>query len=208
MQTHTQFRTATIVGFALAFAVCAAIGMALFKNAAPLQVDMAMAAPTAVNTILNDIDLEIYLRIDSVTGEADDDRHRNDVLVDSFSFGTKRTPNATTPTMTEFLVTMPANKASAKLMVYTAGSVSVPKAVLAVRRKGGNVDFLRWTLTDAFVSSYQTVGNLHGDGVQDQVGFTFGKIESEYRQVLPDGTYGAPVKSGWDRRSNKPVPVK
>ncbi len=208
MQTHTHFRSVVTLGFALAVAACIALGALLLKAAAPLDIDVAMAAPSAVNTILNNIDMEIFLRVDGITGEADEDRHQNDVLVDSFSFGAKRTPSATTVTMSDFLVTMPANKASAKLMVYAAGSVNVPKVVLSVRRKGATQDFLRWTLTDTFVSSYQTVGNLHGDGVQDQVGFTFGKIEAEYRQILPDGNYGAPVRSGWDRRSNKPVPVK
>jgi type VI secretion system secreted protein Hcp len=208
MQTVIRFRSAITLSLVLAIAACVALSALLLRSGDSAGIDTAFAAPTAVNTILNDIDLEIFLRVDGVTGEAADDTHKSDVLVDSYSFSTSRTPSAAAPAMADFLVTMPANKASAKLMVYAAGSVNVPRVVLAVRRKNGVQDFLRWTLTDAYVSSYKTVGNLHGDGVQDQVGFAFGKIEAEYRQVLPDGTYGPAVKSGWDRRTNKPVPVK
>ncbi len=209
MKTMLRSRSSVAsLGLMLAVSACVALGVLLLKNATSMEAETAFAAPTAVNTILKDLEMEIFLRVDGITGEADEDRHQNDVLVDSYSFSTARNPSAATPTMTDFLVTMPANKASAKLMVYAAGSVNVPKVVLSVRRKGATVDFMKWTLTDAFVSSYKTVGNLHGDGVQDQVGFAFGKVEAEYRQVLPDGNYGAAVKSGWDRRSNKPVPVK
>jgi type VI secretion system secreted protein Hcp len=208
LHMQTSRPSAATVGLTLCVATSIALAVVLLKNAVQTEPDVVFAAPSGVNTVINDIDLEIFLRVDGITGESSEEGHKNDVLVDSYSFGASRNPSAATPTMQDFLVTMPANKASAKLMVYAAGSVNVPRVVLSVRRKGANVDFMKWTLTDAFVSSYKTVGNLHGDGVQDQVGIAFGKIEAEYRQILPDGTYGAPVKSGWDRRSNKPVPVK
>jgi type VI secretion system secreted protein Hcp len=208
MRTSPRIHSGSFLALLLAVATCITLSVVLLKNAIRMEAEVAFAAPTAVNTILNDLDLQIFLRVQGITGEASEDNHQNDILVDSYSFGASRSPAASTPTMQDFLVTMPANKASAKLMVYAAGSVNVPRVTLYVRRKGGTTDFLRWTLTDAFVSSYKTVGNLHGDGIQDQVGFSFGKVEAEYRQVLPDGTYGDPVKSGWDRRSNKPVPVK
>lgn len=208
MRTSLRFRSVPSVGLLLAVATCIALAVALLHSVVRGQPETVLAAPTALDAIVNNIDFQMYLRVQGITGEASEDNHQNDILVDSYSFGATRSPAAGSPVMQDFLVTMPANKASPRLMAYAAGSVSVPRAVLSVRRKGGSTDFLRWTLTDAFISSYKTVGNLHGDGIQDQVGISFGKIESEFRQLLPDGTYGAPVKSGWDRRSNKPVPVK
>lgn len=207
MQTHTHFRSLVTLGLALAVAACVALAVLLLRASAPLDIDVAMAATTVLNSTSSN-DLQIFLRVDGVTGAADELNHQNDIVVDSYSFGTSRTPNAASPTMSDFVVTMPANKTSSKLMVYAAGSVNISKAVLVVRRKGATQDLVRWTLTDAFLSSFQTVGNTHGDGVQDQVGITFGKVEAEYRQFMPDGTYGDAVKTGWDRRSNKPVPVK
>jgi type VI protein secretion system component Hcp len=81
----------------------------------------------------------------------------------------------------------------------------MPRVVLSVRRAGSDQDFLKWILTDARVASFQTVGNIHGDGVQDAVTFVFSKIEVEYRQTLPDGSLGTTVRAGWDQRTNKAV---
>jgi type VI secretion system secreted protein Hcp len=170
MRTSPRIHSGSFLALLLAVATCITLSVVLLKNAIRMEAEVAFAAPTAVNTILNDLDLQIFLRVQGITGEASEDNHQNDILVDSYSFGASRSPAASTPTMQDFLVTMPANKASAKLMVYAAGSVNVPRVTLYVRRKGGTTDFLRWTLTDAFVSSYKTVGNLHGDGIQDQVG--------------------------------------
>ena len=60
-------------------------------------------------------------------------------------------------------------------------SLKISRAVLSVRKNGSNDDFLTWILTDAYSVSYQTVGNTHGDGVKDQVTFTAGKVEMEYK---------------------------
>ncbi len=203
MSTHATFRTQilAVVG-TLALLM---LGLLLSGRG---SIDTASAAPVAVDTIQKGLALEMFMRIDTVDGESADDKHKSEILIDSYSWGAKRTPSATAPSMQDLTITMPVNKASAKLMVYTAGSVNIPKLVLAVRRKGATQDFLKWTLTDVFISSFTTVGNLHGDGIQDQVGFTFGKVEMEYRQVLPNGTLGEAVKFGWDRRSNKPVSEK
>jgi type VI protein secretion system component Hcp len=146
---------------------------------------------------------EMFLRVDTVAGQVDDDKHRNELSVDSFAWLAQRVTNASRPSMDGFRVTMRTSKTTPKLLMYTAGGTKFPKVVLSVRQIGSDQDFLKWILTDVQAISFKTVGNIHGDGSQDEMTFSFGKIELEYKQLLPDGTYAPAVRGGFDQRTNK-----
>lgn len=143
----------------------------------------------------------MFLKLDTIAGESADAQHRNEIEIDSFSWGASRNAGAGKTTLGELTFTMPTNKASAKVMLYMAGGLKISRAVLSVRKNGKPDDFLKWILTDAYAVSYQTVGNTHGDGVVDQVKLSAGKVEIEYRPA--DGS--AVVKAGWDQRTGKSV---
>jgi type VI secretion system secreted protein Hcp len=76
-----------------------------------------------------------------------------------------------------------------------------------MRRSGGNpVEFLKWTLTDVTVASYQTAASVpSNEPPTDQVSLRFTKIETEYTPVKPDGSLGVPIKEGWDLAMNRAV---
>jgi type VI secretion system secreted protein Hcp len=143
----------------------------------------------------------MFLKLDTVPGESADGVHKGEIEIDSYAWSISRSMGAAKPTLGSITVTMPANKASGRLMLYTAGSLKISRAVLSVRKNNSNEDFLKWILTDVNPVSYQTVGNIHGDGVIDQVTFAAGKVEVEYRPT--DGS--ALVKAGWDQRTGKSV---
>ncbi len=144
---------------------------------------------------------QMFLKLDTIPGESKDSKHREEVEIDSFAWGTARSLGATKASFDSLKFTMPVNKASPKLFLYTAGGVKITRAVLSVRKPGSSDDFLKWILTDAQPISFQTVGNTHGDGVSDQVVLTAGKVEVEYKPT--DGS--AVQKAGWDARSGKSV---
>jgi type VI secretion system secreted protein Hcp len=105
--------------------------------------------------------------------------------------------------MQDFHFIMRANKASPKLFLACASGAHIRNAVLTVRRAGA-ADFLRWTLTDITVASFQTAANISpGDPPTDQVNLRFAKIEVEYRPLKPDGSLDAPVKAGFDVTANR-----
>lgn len=146
--------------------------------------------------------LEMFLRIDTVQGDSADDKHKNEIIVDSYSMSTARPFGAKRPTLQDFKVTMPSSRATGKLFAYTNGGTNVPKAVLVVRTPLG-FELVKWTFFDVTITSFQTVGNTHGDGLLDQITLHFGKAELEYRAVTPDGRLTDPVKNWWDQRSGK-----
>ncbi len=145
---------------------------------------------------------EMFLKFDTIAGDSTDTKHRAEIVVDSFAWNQNRAMTAGRPTMNGFTVTMPYNAASPKMFLYGASGTKLPRVVLSVRQHGAGQDFLKWTLTQAQIVSYQTVGNTHGDGVEDQITLTFAKIEADYHPSLPDGTLGEAVHTGWDQRAN------
>jgi type VI secretion system secreted protein Hcp len=144
---------------------------------------------------------DMFLKLDTLPGGSSDARHRDEIEIDSFSFGTERGQSATRPSMKSFIVTLPVGKASPRLFLYTAGGLKITRGVLSVRRTGTNDDFLKWILTDMKIVSYTTVGNTHGDGVMDQLVLVPGKVEVELKPS--DGS--SVMKAGWDQRTGKSV---
>jgi type VI secretion system secreted protein Hcp len=100
---------------------------------------------------------------------------------------------------------MRVNKASPKLFLACANGAHIKNAILTLRRSGGTtVEFLKWTLSDVTVASYQTAAGVPpGEMPTDQVSLRFTKIETEYTPVKPDGSPGGTIKEGWDLRTNR-----
>jgi len=166
-----------------------------------LSHDTAASSSFLTAVAAGDERYEMFLKLDTIAGESTDQRHRGEIEVDSFSWGETRSMAAQSPTMEGFTMTMPANKASPRLFLYTAGGLKIGRTVLSVRPVGSSVDTVVWILTDSKIVSYRTVGNTHGDGVSDQITLVPGKIEV---QLMPkDGS--SPVKAGWDQRTGKSV---
>ena len=190
--------------FAFALAVLAGLSFLYERN-----VDQVMPSDVAVFTALAASDpssrtgYEMFLKVDTIDGDVADSKHRSEISVDSFAWSQLRGATATKPTMDGFRITMPVSSASAKLFLYGAGGTRIPRIVLSVRTTGAQQDFLKWIFTDARIIGYQTVGNTKGDGIEDQIILGFGKVETEYRRVMQDGTLGEAVRAGFDQRTGK-----
>jgi type VI secretion system secreted protein Hcp len=106
--------------------------------------------------------------------------------------------------MQDFHFVMKFNKASPKLMLACATGEHIKKAVLVCRKAGKDQqEFLKVTLTDCLISSYQTGGSADSSIIPiDQISMNFAKIEKEYKEQKPDGTLGGAVKAGYDVKSN------
>lgn len=158
--------------------------------------------------------VDYFLKIDGIEGESQDARHKNEIAVESFSWGATQVAAPATGGTTagkvsiqDFHFAARLSKASPKLFLSCATGQRVRSAVLSGRRAGANqAEFLKWTFTDVMVTSYQTGGAASGDEApMDQVSLSAARIDVSYQQQLPDGTLAAPVRAGWDVRTNRPV---
>jgi type VI secretion system secreted protein Hcp len=159
--------------------------------------------------------VDYFLKIDGIDGESTDSKHKGEIDVQSWSWGETNSGDAAhrggmgagKVSMQDFHFVMNVNKATPKLMQHCASGEHVKKAVLTCRKAGKEQqEYLKVTLSDLVVSSYQTGGSSGDHAVPvDQVSLNFSKVEFEYKEQKPDGSLGGSVKGGWNVKENKVV---
>ena len=159
--------------------------------------------------------VDYYLKIEGIDGESTDDKHKGEIDVESWSWGETNAGThgagggggAGKVSMQDFHFVMKVNKASPKLMLACATGEHIKKATLTVRKAGKEQqEYLKVTLSDLLVSSFQTGGSAHASVVPtDQVSINFAKIEFEYKPQKADGSLEGAVKAGYDLKLNKKV---
>jgi|SRR5215207_5324192 len=153
---------------------------------------------------------EYFLKIDGIAGESTDSKHKDEIDVQSWSWGeTQSTPpgggggGAGKVEMQDLHVTAKMSKASPQLMLACASGKHIKSAVLTGRRGAkAPVEFLTFSLSDVLVSSYQT-GGTEAEPPVDAVSLNFAKIQIEYKQIQQGGKLGGSSKAGWDVKQNK-----
>ncbi len=158
---------------------------------------------------------DYFLKVTGIEGESQDAKHKGEIDVLSWSWGAAQTGahagggggGAGKVAMQDFHFVMNTNKATPKLMLACATGDHIPKAVMICRKAGKDQqEFLKVTLSDVLVSSYQTGGSGGSDlGSVDQISLNFAKIEYEYKEQKADGTLGGAIKAGYDVKANKKV---
>lgn len=157
--------------------------------------------------------VDYFLKIDGIEGESEDAKHKNEIQILSFSFGESQAGTmsfgggggAGKVQMQDFHYMMNVNKASAKLFEKCASGEHIAKAVLTARKAGKDQqDYLKVTLEDVIVSSFQTNGDAHANSLPvDSISLNFAKIEFEYKPQDAKGNLGAAVKAKVDLKQMK-----
>jgi type VI secretion system secreted protein Hcp len=156
--------------------------------------------------------VDYFLKLDGIDGESQDDAHKNEIDVQSWSWSEQQSGSSAAGggsgsgkvQMGDFRFTMAVNKATPKLMLACASGQHIAKGVLTCRKAGGGQqEYLKITLSDLIVSSYQTGGSASSDLVPvDQISLNYSKIEFEYKPQNPDGSLGGAIKAGWNLKTN------
>lgn len=155
---------------------------------------------------------DFLLEIDGIKGESSDSKLKETIEIESFSWGATNTGShasgggggAGKVSFQDLHFTTHVNKASPLLMLACASGQHIKKAVLHVRKQGGEQqEYYTLTMDDLLVSSYQS-GGSSGSGVPtDQFSLNFTKIKFEYKPQKPDGTLDSAQTAGWDVKTNK-----
>jgi type VI secretion system secreted protein Hcp len=157
--------------------------------------------------------VDYFLKLDGVQGESGDQTHKNEIQLESWSFGASQGGTfafgggggAGKVQMQDFHFVMKSNKASPKLFLACAQGEHIKSAILTCRKAGKEQqEFLKYTFTDLLVSSFQTSGSGSGDVLpMDQISFNFTKLETEYKEQKADGTLMGPIKTHYDLKLSK-----
>jgi type VI secretion system secreted protein Hcp len=132
---------------------------------------------------------DAFLKIEGIEGDSTDRGHKGEIEILSWSWGETNTGTSSTGggggagkvSMQDFHFTMQVSKASPDLMLACATGKHFKEATLTARKAGERQqEFLKITLSDVLVSSYQTDGNTKDKDVPlpvDQIALNFAKIE-------------------------------
>jgi len=153
--------------------------------------------------------VDYYLKIDGIPGESADSKHKNEIDVESWTWGQKQPHDAATGlstgrvTMEPFNFTMLVNKASPKLFLACSTGQHIKEALLTCRRAGKEQqEYLKIKFTDLIVGDFRTGGSADQVVPLDKITFVFGKIEFTYAPQKADGTLDSPVVHQFNARDN------
>src|SRR3954449_10027546 len=158
---------------------------------------------------------DMFLKLDGIAGDSTDDKHKREINLTSFAFALGRGGDGTgsaagvagaAPTAKGRLQTLRVDKlydaASPKLFRAVASGQHIKSAVLTFRRSGDNdVEFLRYTLSDVQVTSYDQGGKDGDDrdlgSLEEEVGLTAARVHVTEQAVDSDGNKGPVVSGDW-----------
>src|SRR5436190_10668083 len=120
--------------------------------------------------------VDMLLKITDLKGESKDKTHASEVEIESFSWGATQLGTSSHGTgagggkvsMNDFHFVMRNNSSSPILFLYCANGKHLKEALLTCRKAGGTQqDFLKVTMSDVLISSYQTGGSGSGEVPMD-----------------------------------------
>lgn len=155
---------------------------------------------------------DFLLEIEGVKGESSDKKHKETIEIESFSWGCSNSGSFSSAggggagkvSFQDIHFTTKVNKASPILMLSCASGKHIAKAILHVRKAGGEQqDYYTITMNDLLVSSYQSGDAAGGDSIPtDQFSLNFAKIKFEYKPQDAKGGLGSAIEGSWNLKEN------
>ncbi len=155
---------------------------------------------------------QAFLKLGDIKGESLDKQHKDEIDIQSFSFGVTQTGGGGfgggggegKATFSSFHVNKLYDAASPALFKGVATGEHFKNATLSFRRKGADNpgDFLTIKLDDVLITGYQQ-GGTKEPPLLEGVSLDASKIDIEYRPQNADGSFGESVKASYDIKQNK-----
>ena len=155
--------------------------------------------------------VDYFLKIDGIQGESKADKHKDEIDIESFSWGETQSGTFAVGggggsgkiSMQDFHFTMTVNKASPALFLACAQGDHIKNAILTCRKAGKDQqEFMKVTMNDVLVSSFQ-IGGAGGVIPTDQISLNFAKIEVEYQEQDATGKLVGSIKKWFDFKTMK-----
>lgn len=157
---------------------------------------------------------DAFIDIDGIPGESMDSKYKDKIAVRSFAFGVTQAGSfahnsgggAGKADFSSFKFVKHTDSASHLLFLHCANGQHIKQAVLIVRKAGGEQrDFLKVTMTDVLVQSFNTIGDPHGPEHQplEDVTLGFSTIKFSYAKQKQDGSMDGFKDAGWSLKENR-----
>src|SRR5262249_19139941 len=134
-----------------------------------------------------------------------DAKHKNEIEVTTWSWGETNSStvvpaNTGRADLHDLHFTARTSSASPLLFISCASGTHAATAVLTARQAAvTQIEYLKITMTDVLISSYQSGGSSSDNLPLDQVSLNFAKIQFSYTPQISGGLPGTPITRGWDK---------
>ncbi len=158
--------------------------------------------------------VDMFLKLDGIKGESKDDKHKDEIHIESFSWGMNQSGTfhagggggAGKVNIQDISITKYVDKSSCDLMYHCASGKHIPNGLLTVRKAGEKpLEYLKIKMTDILISGLQATGHGGGDLLSENVSLNFAKFQLEYQEQKPDGSGTPGGAMGWDITKNVKV---
>ena len=156
--------------------------------------------------------VDMFLKLDGIEGESKDDKHKNEIDIQSFSWGLSQTGSfgagggggTGKVAVHDISITKFVDKSSPALMLHCANGKHIQNALITIRKAGEHpLEYLKIKLSDIIVSGVQDAGHGGGDLLSENLSLNFGQVRVEYQeQSKTGGPEGGPKLFGWDVKAN------
>jgi type VI secretion system secreted protein Hcp len=156
--------------------------------------------------------VDIFLKINGVDGEAQDDKHKKEIDILAWSWGLSNSGSAQTGggggsgkvNVQDVSFTKWVDSATPKLVLACCNGTHYDDAMLVVRKAGGSpVEYIKLKLTEVLVTSVSTGGSGGEDRLTENITLNFAKFNLDYTPQDAKGAAGTAIPAGWDVAGNK-----
>jgi type VI secretion system secreted protein Hcp len=155
--------------------------------------------------------VDMFLKIDDVKGESQDDKHKDEVDVLAWSWGMSQ--SGTTHTgggggagkvnVQDMSLTKYVDKSSPNLIMAACNGKHYKQALLTVRKAGEKpLEYIKITMKEVLVASVGTGGSGGEDRLTENITLNFAEFKVEYAPQKPDGSGDAAVEAAWHIAKN------
>lgn len=156
--------------------------------------------------------VDMFLKLDGIKGEAQDDKHKGEIDVLSWSWGA--TQSATTHmgggggsgkvNVNDLHITKYIDSASPKLFNAVFVGKHLKEALLTVRKAGEKpLEYLKIAMKDCLISSIQDGGSGGEDRLTESISINFAEVEFSYTPQKPDGSADSVIPTKYNIAQNK-----
>jgi type VI secretion system secreted protein Hcp len=155
--------------------------------------------------------VDMFLKIETVTGESVDHKHAGEIDVISWSWGMSQSGSTHVGSgggsgkvsVQDVTFTKYVDKATTALMQACCTGKHFPKATLTVRKAGEKpLEYLVITFNDLIVSSISTGGSGGEDRITENLALNFASFKVEYKAQKKDGSGEAATTVAFDVAKN------
>jgi len=161
--------------------------------------------------------IDVYLYIDGIKGESNDDRHKDWIECKSVSFGVEQPKSATASTggghtaerceHRDIVLSKLADLSSPILLQTCSAGRTIPKAKFEFMRadaQGERVKYFEIEIENVLIGAVSPAVE-EGDILSEDVALKFSKVKWKYTQQKISGGAGGNTSGGWDLASNRIV---